>query len=236
MLSLIYDIHGNRVALDAVLADSAAAGATRYLLGGDYCMLGGDPAAVLSRLRELPADTIWLRGNTERWIAHPDADDIPSPQIAEACVVAGDAIGRSAVQELGALPHMLDSVAEAGADGVIFCHASPKSDMIGFTDIPASGDGAAADSGLQANTIVCGHTHIQFVREIGVVQVVNPGSAGLPFDGDPRAAYCLLHEDGSFEPRRVEYDVEAAIDAYGDNYAEWARTVRRRLRAARPIA
>ena len=212
-------------ALDAVLADSAAAGATRYLLGGDYCMLGGEPAAVLSRLRELPADTIWLRGNTERWIAHPDRRRHP---------LAADRrgmcrgrrrdrpVGRSGTR--GVAPRAGETVAEAGADGVIFCHASPKSDMIGFTDVPASGDGAAADSGLQANTIVCGHTHIQFVREIGVLQVVNPGSAGLPFDGDPRAAYGLLHEDGSFEPRRVEYDVEAAIDAYGDNYAEWART------------
>lgn len=236
MLALIYDIHGNRTALDAVLGDASTAGATRYLLGGDYCMLGAEPAAALARLRELPADTIWLRGNTERWIAHPDSSDIPTPVIAEACVAAGDAIGRADAHELAALPKMLAEVPEAGAAGVIFCHASPGSDMIGFVDQPMESDGEAADSGLEANTIVCGHTHIQFVREVGVIQVVNPGSAGLPFDGDPRAAYALLHEDGSFEPRRVEYDVEAAIAAYADNDAEWAQMAVRRLRTARPVA
>lgn len=219
-------------------------------------MLGAEPAAVMTRLRELPADTIWLRGNTERWIAHTDAPDIPSPVIAEACVAAGDAIGRADVHELAALPQMLAEVPEAGAAGVIFCHASPGSDMIGFTDKPAESDGAAADSGLEANTIVCGHTHIQFVREVGVIQVVNPGSVGLPFDGDRRAAYAMLRDDGSFELRRVEYDVEAAISAYGgpdghrdsneddgesrdddergEGAAEWARLAVRRLRAARP--
>lgn len=235
MLALIYDIHGNRTALDAVLDDATSAGATRHLLGGDYCMLGAEPAAVLARLRELPADTIWLRGNTERWIAHPDATDIPAPVIAEACVAAARAIGRADVHELAALPQMLAEVPEPGADGVIFCHASPGSDMIGFTDAPAETDGAAADSGLAANTIVCGHTHVQFVREVGVIQVVNPGSCGLPFDGDRRAAYCLLHDDGSFEPRRVEYDVEAAVAAYGANDAAWARMAQRRLREARQV-
>lgn len=236
MLALVYDIHGNRTALDAVLADAGGAGATRYLLGGDYCMLGAEPVATLARLRELPADTIWLRGNTERWIARPDSNDIPSPLVAEACVAAGDAIGRSDVHELAALPQMLAEVPVAGAAGVIFCHASPGSDMTGFTDLPADGDGEAADSGLEANTIVCGHTHIQFVREVGVIQIVNPGSAGLPFDGDQRAAYALLHEDGSLEPRRVEYDVMTAIAAYDGNEAEWAQMAQRRLLAARPVA
>lgn len=236
MLALIYDIHGNRIALDAVLADAGRAGAAHYLLGGDYCMLGAEPTATLARLRELPADTIWLRGNTERWIADPAAGDVPSPLIAEACVFAGDAIGRAEVHELAALPQMLAEVPRPGAAGVIFCHASPGSDMVGFTDQPAESDGTAADSGLEANTIVCGHTHIQFVREVGVIQIVNPGSCGLPLDGDRRAAYCLLHEDGSFEPRRVEYDVEAAIATYDGNDAPWAQTARRRLREASAVA
>lgn len=235
MLALIYDIHGNRVALDAVLADSEARGARHYFLGGDYGMLGAQPAETLGRLRELPADTIWLRGNTERWVRHPDADDIPGPVIADACRFVAGATGHADVLELASLPHVLADLPVPGADGVIFCHASPRSDMIGFFKNPADGDGAAADSGLEANTIVCGHTHMQFRREVGVIEVVNPGSAGLPLDGDPRAAYGLLAPDGSFELCRVEYDIEAAIAAYDPIDAEWAELAKRRLRTAQPV-
>jgi diadenosine tetraphosphatase ApaH/serine/threonine PP2A family protein phosphatase len=156
--------------------------------------------------------------------------------IADACRFVAGAIGHADTGELAALPQMLADVPYAGAAGVIFCHASPGSDMIGFTDQPAATDGAAADSGLEANTTVCGHTHVQFRREVGVIEVINPGSAGFPFDGDPRAAYALVDPDGAFELRRVEYDVEAAVAAYGTHDAEWVALAKRRLRAALQVA
>lgn len=234
MLALIYDVHGNLPALDAVLDDAAAAGAMHHLLGGDYCMLGPQPAETLARLHGLPADTIWLRGNTERWVRHPESGDIPFPAIADACRHVADAIGHAEVSELAALPQMLTDVPVAGAAGVIFCHASPGSDMIGFFPQPADGDGAAATSDREANTIVCGHTHMQFRREVGVVEVINPGSVGLPLDGDTRAAYALLAPDGSFELRRVEYDVEAAVAAFGGLETEWTEIAKRRMRTGTP--
>lgn len=234
VLALLYDIHGNLPALEAAIEDAEVAGVTRYLLGGDYCLLGPQPADVLHRLHELPANTIWLRGNADRWVAEPESDDIPLPPLRDACRVAADAIGRPAVSELMSLPQMLAEVPVPGTAGVIFCHASPHSDMIGFLDQPLETDGAAVDSGLEANTIVCGHTHIQFRREVGVIEVVNAGSVGLPFDGDRRAAYAILHPDGSFNLRRIEYDVERTIAAYGDRDAEWVEIGKRRLRDARP--
>ncbi|MFY9263817.1 MAG: metallophosphoesterase family protein [Solirubrobacterales bacterium] len=233
VLALLYDIHGNRDALDAALADAADAGATGYLLGGDYCLMGARPAAVLERLRELPAATIWLRGNTERWVAHPDADDIPSPALRDACIFVRESLGHADTPELAALPDTLAGVPAPGAESIVFCHASPGSDMIGFSDAPAGSDGAAADSGFEVNTIVCGHTHVQFRREVGVVEVVNPGSVGLPFDGDRRAAYGLLGADGSIELRRVAYDVGAAIRRYDGLPGDWVKIAKRRLREAR---
>lgn len=234
MIALLYDIHGNDVALEAVIADAQTAGADAWLLGGDYCLIGARPAAVLDRLERLPADTVWLRGNTERWVAHPDAEDIPVEAIRDAALWVQGAIGRESVAELAALPDLVHDVPFAGAEMTIFCHASPGSDMIGFTDVSAPTDGAAAQSGYEANTIVCGHTHIQFTREIGVIEIVNPGSVGLPFDGDQRAAYALLRPDGSFDLRRVAYDVDRAIAAYGELDTEWAEIARRRLASARP--
>jgi predicted phosphodiesterase len=234
VLAVLYDIHGNLTALEAVIADAESAGATGYFLGGDYCLIGGEPAGVLERLEKLPADTLWIRGNTERWVHEPEAIDVPVDAIRDAALFVRGAIGKPAVDDLAALPDLLTEVPHAGAEMTIFCHASPGSDMIGFTDRPAEGDGAAASNPYEANTIVCGHTHVQFAREVGVVQVVNPGSVGLPFDGDERAAYALLHEDGSFDLRRVDYDVDAAIAAYGHHEAEWIDIAKRRLREARP--
>jgi predicted phosphodiesterase len=234
MLAIAYDIHGNDTALAAVIEDATAAGATSWLLGGDYCLIGGEPAAVLDRLETLPPETVWLRGNTERWVAHPDADDIPVDAIRDAALFVQGAIGADSVRELAELPDVVTGVPVAGAEMTVFCHASPGSDMVGFTDVPADTDGDAAASAFEANTIVCGHTHIQFIREAGVLQVVNPGSVGLPFDGDQRAAYGLLSPDGSFELMRVEYDVARALAAYDGLSGDWVDIARRRLRDARP--
>ena len=196
--------------------------------------MGAEPVGVLERLEKLPADTLWIRGNTERWVHRPDAIDIPLEPIRDAALFVRDAIGKPAVDDLAALTDHLIDVPHPGAQMTIFCHASPGSDMIGFTDEAKDTDGDAADSPYEANTIVCGHTHIQFAREVGVVQVVNPGSVGMPFDEDPRAAYALLSEDGSFDLRHAEYDVEAAIAAYGNHEGAWVDIAKRRLREARP--
>lgn len=235
MIALLYDIHGNDAALQAVIADAEGAGADAWLLGGDHCLIGAQPAAVLDRLETLPADTVWLRGNTERWTAHPESNDIPLEAIRTGALFTAGAIGIEAVRELMALPDTVHDVPFDGAGGTVFCHASPGSDMIGFTDQPATSDASAAENPYEANTIVCGHTHIQFIREVGVIEVVNPGSVGLPLDGDTRAAYALLHPDGSFDLRRVEYDLQRALAAYDHVPAgEWVDLARRRLATARP--
>ena len=70
MLGLLYDVHGNLPALEAVLDDCPA---ERYLLGGDYAVVGAWPVETVERLRELDAD--WIRGNTERWLV--DSSDAP---------------------------------------------------------------------------------------------------------------------------------------------------------------
>jgi predicted phosphodiesterase len=70
-----------------------------------------------------------------------------------------------------------------------------------------------ADEALLADhdpeTIVFGHSHLQFAREAGPRLLVNPGSVGLPFDGDRRPAYALWRGGREFELRRVEYDSDA---------------------------
>ncbi|MDQ3409658.1 MAG: hypothetical protein M3469_06720, partial [Actinomycetota bacterium] len=70
VLALVYDVHGNLAALEAVLADAREQGATGYLIGGDVALFGPRPVETVTRLRELQGAT-WLRGNGERWTAAP---------------------------------------------------------------------------------------------------------------------------------------------------------------------
>src|SRR6185312_357267 len=70
VIAVLYDVHGNLGALDAVLADAREAGASRWVLGGDYALFGAWQAETVARLRELERAT-WIRGNVDRWAGDP---------------------------------------------------------------------------------------------------------------------------------------------------------------------
>jgi putative phosphoesterase len=201
VLALLYDVHGNLLALDAVLTDAEAAGADRYLLGGDYAVAGGWPRETVERLKQLEAD--WIRGNADRWLV--DSSDAPEP-MAPVIERAREDLGDELIAELAALPPT------ATRGNVLYCHASPGSDMKSFLPERSDAD-AELLLGTEAERVVFGHTHIQFARGgPGGIELVNPGSVGLPWDGDHRSAYALVHDDGRVEQRRVEYDWrEAAV-------------------------
>ena len=64
---------------------------------------------------------------------------------------------------------------------------------------------------LDAPLVVYGHIHRPYVRDLGSMTVANSGSVGSPYDGDPRASYLLVDDDGGAEVVRVEYDVEREV-------------------------
>jgi predicted phosphodiesterase len=227
MLAILFDIHGNRPALEAVLADARERGADRYLLGGDYSAFGGWPVECVEHLRGLPANTVWLRGNWERWQAAPDA--VPDSAIIQgANAWVREALGLGAVDELGGLP------ASAVIDDTLFVHASPVSDVEPF-GTEASEEDDQLLAGVTQRRVIFGHTHLQFMRRsAGGVELVNPGSVGLPWDGDARAAYATLEAgDGAVALHRVAYDVEAAASALDAIDEVWADATASRLRSAR---
>jgi diadenosine tetraphosphatase ApaH/serine/threonine PP2A family protein phosphatase len=226
-LALLYDIHGNLPALEAVLADARSAGADRFVLGGDYALFGPWPAETVGRLRELEAAT-WIRGNGERWTA--DAAQAPGDETVQAAIAAcRETLGEDLVRELDTLPE------QTVRDGTRYCHGSPLSDVRSFGPEPGD-DEEELLSGADERRIVFGHTHLPFVRrrEDGI-ELVNPGSVGMPFDGDPRAAYALAHENGRVEQRRVEYAHEGTAGALQRRFgqAAWTETVARRIVTAR---
>jgi diadenosine tetraphosphatase ApaH/serine/threonine PP2A family protein phosphatase len=99
-------------------------------------------------------------------------------------------------------------------DGVLYVHGSPLSDVESFAPEPGEDDERMLD-GVRDKAVVFGHSHRQFRRPgPNGTTLVNPGSAGMPLDGDVRAAYALRSDDGEFEFRRVEYDVERAAQGW----------------------
>ena len=225
MLGVLYDVHGNLPALEAVLEDAVDAGADRWLLGGDYALFGGWPAETVARLRGLDHAT-WIRGNGERWTAEPG--DLPANPILPGAVgAAREALGEDVVRGLAALPFevTLD-------DGALAVHASPMSDVRSF--LPSAGDDEAELlSGVRAWRLIFGHTHLPFMRKAGSIELLNPGSVGMPFDGDPRAAYALIAPDGRIERRRVEYDHDASAAKVRARGEGWAEVVAARIEQAR---
>jgi diadenosine tetraphosphatase ApaH/serine/threonine PP2A family protein phosphatase len=218
-LGLLYDVHGNLPALEAVLAD--ATDVDSWLLGGDYSLFGAWPRETVERLRSL--DGRWIRGNGERWTADPS--DAPEP-VHGAIERCRELLGDGLVADLAALP---ESLAD---DGVLYCHGSPVSDVQSFFPEPAPGEEDLIGD-LASGRLVFGHTHLPFAR-VGPrgVELVNPGSVGMPFDGDPRAAYAVVADDGAVEHRRVAYDHQASAGAIRERIGEAGEQAARRVERA----
>ena len=188
-------------------------GGDRYLLGGDYGTPSPWPLETLARLDELPNAT-WIRGNGERWLREPPLD---RPEIMSAFDALIEGVPDDVVDRLYALPP------EAELDGNLYVHGSPLSDVESFAPDPQEGEDRML-AGVHDRTVVFGHSHQQFRRQgPNGTDLVNPGSVGMPLDGDVRAAWATW--DGDFEFRRTEYDVERAAEGYrslGGEMAEWA--------------
>jgi putative phosphoesterase len=204
VLGLLYDIHGNLPALEQVLAQTEAEGVDRWLLGGDYGTPSPWPLETLARLRELEEAT-WIRGNGERWLREPPAD---RPEVTETYDRFARDLPEDEVEWLYALPP------QAELDGVLYVHGSPLADDDSFAPEPQEGEERLL-AGVRDRLVVFGHSHQQFRRPGPEgTDLLNPGSVGMPLDGDRRAAWAVRTDDGDFHFRRTEYDVERAAEAY----------------------
>jgi putative phosphoesterase len=206
-IAAIYDIHGNLPALEAVLDDVRAAGVDEIVVVGDVlpglefpvrALRGNGDRAVLDHLAGLP-----IRSAPEAF--HPrihwNAEQVSVAQRAE----------------MEAWPATI-SAKVRGVGEVLFCHATPRSDVEIFVRTTPEEKVLPSFQNVSADVVVCGHTHMQFDRTVGRVRVVNAGSVGMPF-GEP-GAYWLLLGDG-IEFRRTPYDIEAAVDRFRASGYPW---------------
>ncbi len=223
-IALLYDVHGNLAALEAVLAEIESTGARSYLLGGDYASFGPWPRETAEMLESLPA-TVRIRGNVERWLREePEAPESVRQFLTTALTAAREALGPALVERLYRLPE------QGELERILVCHGSPLSDIESFAPEPQPGEERML-AGESERTILFGHSHQQF-RRAGPdgTLLVNPGSVGAPLDGDPRAAWAI-YEDGEIAFRRTAYDVERAV-AKMRSYGDWAEPIVYRLEHA----
>ena len=211
MLAVLYDIHANLPALEAVLADARAQGATAFFLGGDYVGFGPFQHETLDVLRALDEPSVWIRGNGERWMREPPLD---RPEIVERLKAqAHRNFTEDEIEWLYRLP------GRAQLDGVVYVHGCYWSDVDSFAREPQDSDELRVGP-LNGRTLVFGHSHLQFRRPgPRENELVNPGSVGMPLDGDTRAAWASW-DGNDFTLHRTEYDVERVVAA-ARTFGEW---------------
>lgn len=227
-IAALSDVHGNAVALEAVLADVAKAKPDAVLIAGDLVLNGPEPALVIDVLRSLADDgALIVSGNTDIAVADFDfaaafpwmTDGVPDA-IVDAAEWAHEALGQERIDWIRRLP----SERRWRADDdtlVLVCHASPGSQTAGFDQDLDPSVTIERVARTDARVIVCGHTHQPEVRDLGWKMIVNDGSAGYVFDGDPTASWALIDiADGNVtaEIKRTAFDtltVANAISARG---------------------
>jgi predicted phosphodiesterase len=218
-VAVLSDIHGNVVALDAVLADMALHGPfDEIVVAGDLVWSGPWPAEVVDRVQALNATVI--QGNTDAFF-RPEQQEPPAgkePGRFEVHMAwMQEQLGPQRVAFLGRLPfsHRI-SPAGRGAPGgdhdLLIVHANPYD--LERPILPQMRDSDLDEFLLAGEMPACemlafGHVHVPYIRHWRGRTLVDVASVGLPMDRDPRAAYAILQWDGAMwqaEHRRVFYD------------------------------
>jgi predicted phosphodiesterase len=239
-IAIFSDVHGNRFAFDAVLADLRQTAPDLVLHGGDLAHGGADPAYIVDRIRDLGWQGVL--GNTDEMLFRPEslaefAATLPKLQamfakIEEMAAWDRAALGEDRLAWLETLPR------PHSAESFTLVHASPESCWRAPTPEASDAELKSVYAPLGKPIAIYGHIHRPYVRKISSANsaamiVANTGSVSLSHDGDPRASY-LLVDHGQPQIRRVEYDVEEEIQALqscGMPHSDW---IIRTLRAASP--
>ena len=217
---LISDIHGNAVALEAALADVRKAAPDFIAVCGDLALNGPRPGEAIDLVRDLErAGAMVVQGNTDIAVADLDMtaafpwfDEVPSTHVA-AAEWTHDALSDDQLDYLRRLP--IERRLRIDDTLVLICHASPGSQTAGLGSDVDETTIVERVTRTDARAICCGHTHVADARDLGWKWIVNPGSCGYAFDGDPGASWAILAvENGtiSVEMRRSTYDTQLVSD------------------------
>jgi predicted phosphodiesterase len=234
-IAIVSDVHGNRAAFEAVLADLRFAAPDLILHGGDLADGGANPAVVVDRIRDLA----WpgVVGNADEMLFDPQAlDDFanslpPMPglfrAIRDIAAFTREALGEERLSWLSRMPRAQLH------ETLSLVHAGPASTW------RAPGHGADDEElksiyGLLGRPLaVYGHVHHPYIRRLEGLTVVNTGSVSLSYDGDRRASYLLI-DDSVPTIRRVEYDVDSELKELSARRIPHVEWIARMLESATP--
>ncbi|QNE20358.1 metallophosphoesterase family protein [Kribbella qitaiheensis] len=202
---VLADIHGVLPALEAVLAEPDVAAAEVIVLAGDIAS-GPLPVETLDLLVSLGKRAVWVRGNADRELVSMARGEFEGTPPDPVSPWAAGQLRPDQVELLDNLPTTFT------LGDTLFCHATPRDDeeMV-LVDSPISRWATVLDGvPEEIRTIVCGHTHMPFARQVDRRLVVNAGSVGMPY-GAPGASWALLSQDG-VHLRRTHFDTTRAAD------------------------
>ena len=226
-IAALSDVHGNVAALEAVRKAVKREKPDAILVAGDLVLNGPEPVATLDAIREMESDgALVVAGNTDVAVADGDytaafpwmTEGVPDSIIA-AAEWAREQLGDERVDWLRRLP--AERRLRVGDLLVLVTHASPGSQTQGFDQALDASVVFERAARTDARVICCGHTHVPEVRDLGFKWIVNDGSAGYVFDGDPTASWALVEVDGAdgaedpvrAEIRRTTFDVMEVANA-----------------------
>ena len=221
-VAILSDVHGNAAALEEVRKAIRKERPDAVMIAGDLVLNGPEPSAAVDGVRELEAEgAIVVQGNTDVAVADFDysaafpwlTDGVPDTFRA-AAEWAHDELGDDRLGWLRRLPSERRLRLEDTM--LLACHASPGSQTQGFDQALDPSVILERASRTDARVICCGHTHLPEVRDLGWKLIVNDGSAGYIFDGDPTASWALVtvdEDDVTAEIRRTPFDALAVSNA-----------------------
>jgi predicted phosphodiesterase len=217
-VAVLSDIHGVLPALEAVLAEPEVRSADRIVLTGDI-VAGPLPVPTLDLLASLGERAVWVRGNADREVLDLDAEGGTG--------WVANQLRPDQRSHLGGLPLSV-TLDIKGLGPTLFCHATPRDDeeVVLVDSRTARWREVLSTVDDEVTTIVCGHTHMPFVRLVDRRLVVNPGSVGMPY-GSAGGHWALLGPGTGVALRRTPFDADAACariateSGYPDA-AQWA--------------
>ncbi|MFV8829044.1 metallophosphoesterase family protein [Alkalihalobacterium sp. APHAB7] len=217
--AFLSDIHGNAIALEAVLEDIQSQNVDEIFVLGDLCYRGPEPKRALQLVQALQAKVI--KGNADEWVVRGVQQGEVPDQMLEMMNIERDwckaQLNEEDLSYLEQLPTDLEITLPNGTAIYAF-HATPTSlfeVVLPDTDPTILMDKMMSSS--DANLYIYAHIHLPYVRYFNGKCIANLGSVGLPFDGQPLASYAIVEEKQdqfSISIQRVPYDIERVISQY----------------------
>ena|SRR5579864_5152259 len=209
-VAAVYDIHSNLPALEAVLQDIRQAKVDCIVVGGDV-FPGPMPRETIKCLLDLDIPVQFIQGNCDREVLEcmrgTETSSVPE-EVRDIMRWAAQQLYPEYESLIASWPKTL-RIQVSGLGDVLFCHATPRSDIEVFTRLTPEDRLLPIFKEVDVPVVVCGHTHMQFNRTIGSMRILNAGSVGMPY-GEPGAYWLLLGPD--VQLRHTDYDLAKAAE------------------------